>query len=80
MLIFAADTAKLVGDLSLDELSIYDSPTFDSQGRLFALRNPQWQPELVQIDPQTGEELDAVPLVRASQFPLEIVGPRHGDG
>ncbi len=59
--------------MSLDEISIYSSPVFDSQGRLFALRNPQWQPELVQIDPQTGEELDAIPLMRANQFPLEIV-------
>ena len=73
LLIFAADTAKLVGDLSLDELSIYGSPIFDSQGRLFALRNPQWQPELVQIDPETGEELDAVPLMRANQYYFEIV-------
>ena len=73
LLIFEADTARLLGDLALDEISIYDSLAFDPQGRMFALRNPQWQPELVQIDSETGEELDAIPLMRANQYYFEIV-------
>ena len=73
LLVFEADTARLIGDWALDEISIYDSLVFDSQGRMFALRNPQWQPELVQLDPETGEELDAIPLMRANQYYFEIV-------
>ena len=73
LLVYSADTAKLLRQMPLDETPAYASLAFDPQGRLFTLRNPGWQPELLQLDPQTGAELDAIPLARADQYPIEIV-------
>ncbi len=73
LLVYTTDTAELLREIPLDEMPAYGSLAFDPAGRLFTLRNPQWQPELLQLDPQTGAELDAIPLSRADQYPIEIV-------
>jgi DNA-binding beta-propeller fold protein YncE len=73
ILVYTSDTAEFLREMAIDELPAYSSLAFDPAGRLFSLRNPQWQPELLQLDPQTGAELDAIPLARANQYPVEIV-------
>lgn len=73
LLVYTTDTAELLREMPLAEMPTYDSLAFDPAGRLFTLRNPQWQPELLQLDPQTGDELDTIPLSRAAQYPIEIV-------
>jgi len=67
------EKGDLLDEMLLDETAVYSSLAFDRQSRLFVLRNPQWQPELLQLDPLTGSELDAIPLSFANQYPIEIV-------
>lgn len=71
--IYTTDTGEFLRLMPLDETPAYGGLAFALDGRLFTLRNPQWQPELLQLDPQTGAELDAIPLARANQYPIEIV-------
>ncbi len=73
LLVYTTDTAEHLREIPLDETPTYASLAFAPDGRLFTLRNPGWQPELLQLDPQTGAELDAIPLARANQYPIEIV-------
>lgn len=73
LLVYTTDTAELLREMPLDATPTYTSLAFDPAGRLFTLRSPGWQPELLQLDPQTGAELDAIPLARANQYPIEIV-------
>jgi sugar lactone lactonase YvrE len=70
--VYTPDTAELLREMALDDIQAYASLVFSPDGRLFSLRNPQWQPELLQLDPLTGAELDAIPLYRADQYPIEI--------
>lgn len=73
LLVYTTDTAEFLREMPLDAPPTYASLAFDPAGRLFTLRSPGWQPELLQLDPQTGAELDAIPLARANQHPIEIV-------
>lgn len=73
LLVYTTDTAELLREMPLDEMPAYGGLAFAPDGRLFTLRSPGWQPELLQLDPQTGAELDAIPLMRANQYPIEIV-------
>jgi len=73
LLLYTTDTAEFLREMPLDATPAYASLAFAPDGRLFTLRNPGWQPELLQLDPQTGDELDAIPLARANQYPIEIV-------
>lgn len=73
LLVYTTDTAEFLREIPLDATPTYASLAFAPAGRLFTLRSPGWQPELLQLDPQTGAELDAIPLARANQYPIEIV-------
>ncbi|NPV78589.1 MAG: hypothetical protein HPY59_19710, partial [Anaerolineae bacterium] len=73
VILIYTEEGEPLDEMPLDETAVYSSLAFDRQGRLFTLRNPQWQPELLQIDPLSGAELDAIPLSRATQYPIEIV-------
>jgi len=70
VLVYTTDTSELLRELPLDEINSYTGLAFDPHGRLFTLRNPGWEPDLFQLDPLTGKELDAVPLAR-SNYPIE---------
>ena len=65
--VYTTDTAKLVRQIPLDELQSSGGLAFDPQGRLYTLRDHNWNATLLVLDPITGEELDAIPLVEASQ-------------
>jgi DNA-binding beta-propeller fold protein YncE len=64
--IYNTDTTEIVGQFDLDETSIYTNLTFDSIGTFYLLRDFNWNATLIRADPLTGEELDALPLVRTT--------------
>jgi hypothetical protein len=64
--IYDADAAEIVDQFDLDETNIFTNLTFDSLGALYLLRDFNWNATLIRADPLTGEELDAVPLVRSA--------------
>ena len=61
--VYTTDTAEFIRQVPLDDLHSYASLAFSPDGSLFTLRDYDWDPTLCQLDPQTGEELDAIPLV-----------------
>ena len=65
--VFTTDTAEEIRSMPLDDVHAYAGLAFDPQGRLFTLRDFNWSPVLGQLDPVTGEEVDAVPLIRSNQ-------------
>ena len=65
--VFTTDTAELIRQMPLDEVNAYAGLAFNPQGKLFTLRDFNWSPVLAELDPLTGEELDAIPLIRSSQ-------------
>ena len=72
LLIYTTDTAELVHQVQLDDLHSFMGLTFSLDGRLFTLRDFDWDPTLCQLDSLTGEELDAIPLLLSNQS-AEIV-------
>ncbi len=60
--VYTSDTGKILREMPLDDLHSYRGLAFDPQGRLFMLRDYDWDLHLIQLDPLTGEELDAIPL------------------
>lgn len=64
--VYNTDTAEFIRQIPLNALHGYVSLSFAPDGRLFTLRDHDWFPTLCQLDPQTGTELDAIPLVRSS--------------
>lgn len=65
--VFTTDTAEMIRQNPLDEVNFYAGLAFNSQGKLFTLRDSNWSPVLAELDPLTGEELDATPLIRSNQ-------------
>ncbi|MBN1371438.1 MAG: hypothetical protein JW987_05820 [Anaerolineaceae bacterium] len=65
--VFTTDTAELIRQMPLDAAGAYAGLAFDPQGKMYTLRDFNWQPVLAQLDPLTGDELDGSPLARSSQ-------------
>ncbi|MBA3074359.1 MAG: hypothetical protein FP831_12225 [Anaerolineae bacterium] len=65
--VYSTDAVALIRQIQLDDLHAYTKLTFDSGGRMFLLRDHDWDATLVEMDPLTGEELDAFPLVTSNQ-------------
>ncbi|HEY9121498.1 MAG TPA: hypothetical protein VIM80_00740, partial [Brevefilum sp.] len=59
-------TGELTGEITLDEIHTYTSLTFDAEGQLYTIRDFNWDAALVRLDPYTGEELDAFPLLTSN--------------
>lgn len=70
---FNKSNGGFLAEWELNDIHTYSCPTFDQQGRLFLLRNAQWQPELIQVEPQTGKEIKAISLRVADLSLMEIV-------
>lgn len=64
--IFDIDTAELIGEITLDEIHTYTSLAFNAAGQLYTIRDFNWDATLVRLDPLTGEELDAFPLLNSN--------------
>ena len=65
--VYSTDTLELIQQIQLDDLHSYAALTIDSSGRMFLLRDHDWEAVLVELDPLSGEELDAFPLVNSTQ-------------
>ncbi len=65
--VFTTDTAEEIRSMPLDAAGAYAGLAFDPQGKMYTLRDSNWSPVLVALDPLTGEEVDAVPLIRSNQ-------------
>jgi hypothetical protein len=63
--VYTSDTAEAVDQFQFDEAHLFISPAFDSQGTFYLLRDFNWDAAIVTVDPLTGEEQDAFPLVRS---------------
>jgi len=63
---YAVDTAELINEITFDDIHTYTSLTFNAEGQLFTFRDFNWDATLVRIDPLTGEELDAIPLLNSN--------------
>jgi len=64
--VFTTDTAEALRQIPLDESHLYAGLAFDSQGRLYSLRDFNWAPVVAELDPFSGEELNAIPLLRSN--------------
>lgn len=69
--VYAPGAASPIRSLPLDGARSYLGLAFDPRGRLFTLRDYDWSGVLLELDPLTGEEIDATPLERTEQ--VEIV-------
>ncbi len=65
--VYSTDAVTLIRQIQLDDLHAYANIAFDSGGRMFLIRDYDWDAVLVEMDPLTGEELDAFPLVTSNQ-------------
>jgi len=65
--VYSTDPIEEIRQIQLDDLHSYGNLTFDSRGRMFLLRDHDWDAALVEVDPLNGEELDAFPLVNSNQ-------------
>ncbi len=59
-------TGELMGEITLDDIHTYTSLAFNAEGQLYTIKNFNWDATLVRIDPYTGEELDAFPLLNSN--------------
>lgn len=64
--IYSTNPVELIRQIPLDDLHSYANLTFDPNGRMFLLRDHEWDAVLVEVDPLSGEELDAFPLVNSN--------------
>lgn len=64
--VFTSDTAELVRLLPLDTAHSFIGLAFDPQGRIYTLRDYDWSPTLLALDASSGEELDAISLMRSN--------------
>lgn len=58
---------ELLRQIILDETHSYGNLAFSPDGRLYILRDHDWDAVLVELDPLTGEENNAFPLVNSNQ-------------
>ena len=64
--IYSTDAVALIRQFQLDDLHSYANIAFNSEGRMFLIRDYDWDAVLVEMDPLTGEELDAFPLITSN--------------
>lgn len=60
--VYATDTGEFLRLLPLDNLHTHASLAFAPNGRLFTLRDYDWDAALLELDPLTGAEGDSIPL------------------
>ncbi len=60
--VYTADTGEFLRLLPLDDLHTHTSLAFAPDGRLFTLRDYDWDATLLELDPLTGAEGDSIPL------------------
>jgi hypothetical protein len=63
--IYTTDTGEFLRMIPLDNLHIYITLAFAPDGRLFLLRDFDWDAALFELDPLSGAEGDAIPLRHA---------------
>ena len=64
--IYTADTAEFQRSFQFNDSSIYTCMAFDPQGQLYIMRDFNWAATLMTVDPFSGEESAAFPLVLSS--------------
>lgn len=65
--VYNLDTGERLREIELDEIHTYTSLAFNSKGQFYTVRDFNWVPVLVLLDPTTGEELDAYPLLSSNR-------------
>ena len=65
--VYPANTLEFSHQVLLDATHSYGNLTFSPDGRLFLLRDFDWDAVLVEVDPSTGEEINAFPLVNSNK-------------
>ncbi len=63
--VYAGDSFELQRTIILDETQSYNGLAFDPTGYLYTLQNFNWDAVVLVLDPVTGEEVDAFPLVES---------------
>lgn len=65
--VYTSRTLELTRQVLLGEIHSYGNLTFSPDGRLFVLRDYDWEAILVELDAFTGEEINAFPLENSNQ-------------
>lgn len=65
--VYNLDTGERLREIELNDIHTYISLAFNSKGQLYTLRDFNWDPVLVLLNPLTGEELDAYPLLSSNR-------------
>jgi sugar lactone lactonase YvrE len=64
--VYTADTGEFLRLMPLDDLHTHTSLAFAPDGRLFTLRDYDWDAALLELDPLTGAEGDSISLRRSN--------------
>jgi hypothetical protein len=67
---YTTDTGALVDQFMLDDMRDYSTLAFNPQGQMFVLGDAQWEPKIIEVNPQTFEEINATPLRLCNQMEL----------
>jgi DNA-binding beta-propeller fold protein YncE len=65
--VYNPNTSERLREIQLNEIHTYTSLAFNHKGQLYTVRDFNWDPVLVLLDPLTGEELDAYPLLSSNR-------------
>jgi streptogramin lyase len=65
--VYDPETAEKLWESGLDNIHTYTSLAFTPQGQLYTMRDFNWDATLVMLDPLTGAELDAFPLLSSTR-------------
>lgn len=63
ILVYSIETVEFQRSIPLDEVRSYAGLAFSPSGKLYTIRDFSWDPTIVQLDPLSGEEMDAFSLV-----------------
>ena len=78
--VYTSDTTTFLREMPLEAIS-YKGLAFDPDGYLYTIR--QYEAVLLKLNPLTGEELDAMPLRRSSEYgdiePRDLAIDEKGD-
>ena len=65
--VYNPNTGERLREIKLDDIHTYTSIAFNLKGQLYSVRDFNWDPNLVLLDPFNGEELDAYPLLSSNR-------------
>ena len=65
--VYDPNTGENLREIELDNIHNYTALAFNPKGQLYTVRDFNWDATLVKLDPLTGEELDAYPLLSSNR-------------